>query len=65
MKLVHYSLQMKIGRFVQDVKCTDLQEHTIVEFAGDVFDEWIIIVHGSIIAWVNGIKNIFCSFYFT
>ena len=24
------------------VKCTDLQEHTIVEFAGDVFDEWII-----------------------
>ena len=37
---------MKIGQCVPDVKCTDHQELTIVEYVRGVLDEWITTVHG-------------------
>ena len=36
----------KTGQYVQDAKCIDPQELIIVEFARDVYEEWITIVHG-------------------
>ena len=54
----------KTGQYVQDAKCIDPRELIIVEFARDVSEEWITIVHGLTIVSEKRIKNIFSSFCF-
>ena len=45
--MILFSLALvKIGRFVNDVKPTDLLEHIIAKCVGGVLGEWIITVRG-------------------
>ena len=37
-----------VGRCVENVKHTDHRDHTIVEYAADVYVKWIIIVRGKL-----------------